>query len=104
MLATACERSRQERLHVDAEKVAAAKKAAFIKSTYTDKGAIARDCAEFITEKAETRGYNYLPPFAGSHDGSLSLQLMCDEPEEFGIVYGLEDSALQDEHNIRKMT
>ncbi|KAG5652133.1 hypothetical protein H0H81_006209 [Sphagnurus paluster] len=88
-VATACERSRQERLRVEAEKVAAAKKAAFIKSTYTDKGIIARDCAEFITEKAATRGYNYLPRYAGSHYDGPSLQLICDEPEEFGIVYGL---------------
>ncbi|KAG5653572.1 hypothetical protein H0H81_012261 [Sphagnurus paluster] len=81
-LATACERSRQERLRKEAEKIAAAKKAAFVKATYTDKGAIAVDCTEFLTEKARIRK-DYVPlggsEFLGSGVGALDRLLAGPE-------------------------
>ncbi|KAG5650235.1 hypothetical protein H0H81_000210 [Sphagnurus paluster] len=74
-LATACERSRQEQLRVEAERIAAAKKAAFIVSTYTEKGAIAVDCAEFLEEKSQIReGY-------GPRGGFDRLRLPTARPQ-----------------------
>ncbi|KAG5649797.1 hypothetical protein H0H81_002014 [Sphagnurus paluster] len=116
-LATACERSRQERLRIEAAKIAAAKKAAFIKSTYTDKGAIAVDCAEFLTEKARIRR-GYVPPASfdqprgpipggnrryrrprpyisrGSRTNRVLLQERCDNPQLFATIDTAESSAL----------
>ncbi|KAG5634302.1 hypothetical protein H0H81_002492 [Sphagnurus paluster] len=99
-LATACERSRQERLRIEDEKIAAVKKAAFIKSTYTDKGAIAVGCEEFITEKAQIRRH-YVPPLSyqysylgGSRNNHPLLRLICNNPRLFATIHGAENTAL----------
>ncbi|KAG5634708.1 hypothetical protein H0H81_001046, partial [Sphagnurus paluster] len=116
-LATDCERSRQERLRIDAENIAAAKKAAFIKSTYTDKGAIAVDCAEFLSEKAGIRK-DYVPPasfygppsqpelsdspdtlfalyssLAGSRTNRIELQARCNDPRRFATTDSAKSTA-----------
>ncbi|KAG5650609.1 hypothetical protein H0H81_011657 [Sphagnurus paluster] len=82
-LATACERSRQERLEADVEKIAAAQKAAFIKSTYTDKGAIAMDCEEFISVKSDIRGHQYYVP--EQYRTTLLLSRICKNPQDFRV-------------------
>ncbi|KAG5635439.1 hypothetical protein H0H81_011246 [Sphagnurus paluster] len=116
-LATACERSRQERLRIEAEEIAAAKKAAFIKSTYTDKGVIAVDCVEFLVEKAKIRR-GYVPPasfdrprkrpsgglwgqisssfplIGSSRTNRVLLQTRCNNPQLSATIDTAESSSL----------
>ncbi|KAG5649890.1 hypothetical protein H0H81_001630 [Sphagnurus paluster] len=93
----ACERSRQARLREEAEKVVAAEKATFIKSTYTDKGMVGRDCAAFITEKGEILGDYLPPPITGTPDDHWALDL-CEGPRDVAIIYEAADIAFRNHY------
>ncbi|KAG5651776.1 hypothetical protein H0H81_007529 [Sphagnurus paluster] len=83
-LDTACERARQKRLAEERENAAEAKKAAFIKENFTDKGFVAEECKKFLLHKIRTDD-KYLTPLQLMPDSFVStfLLVICSAPQFF---------------------